>query len=360
MVFAPLLTLGLVFGFHFAFRHFSWPARLKWIWYGFMISLASFVASAAWRDAPVLVQMPLEVMGVVTCGMSWLLARHLFQSDADRVVWPLIIVAALAITGLIILLARASGASTENGAARLLMNANGLVSSTVLLLVLVDVLSGLGRGVSDNERSFRLAFASGYSVLLVVAVFWLRQSAAGSLAANMSDTVKIICAMVALIGGGAAVWYRQHYPLQKRKRNVAPAREDIALGERIRALLSQDDILTQSDLRVRDVANILNEPEHRVSSAITTGLGYANFNRLMNDLRIIRARADLRDPNKAKLPVLTIAMDCGFGSIGPFNRAFKDATGQTPTQYRRNGLATVLIQQIGPLDEADGAHNAHD
>ena len=28
-------------------------------------------------------------------------------------------------------------------------------------------------------------------------------------------------------------------------------------------------------------------------------------------------------------------MDCGFGSIGPFNRAFKAHTGMTPSAYRR-------------------------
>jgi AraC-like DNA-binding protein len=38
------------------------------------------------------------------------------------------------------------------------------------------------------------------------------------------------------------------------------------------------------------------------------------------------------------LPVLTIALDLGFGSIGPFNRAFKDATGMTPTEFRRAHL----------------------
>jgi AraC-like DNA-binding protein len=37
--------------------------------------------------------------------------------------------------------------------------------------------------------------------------------------------------------------------------------------------------------------------------------------------------------------VLTIALAAGFQSIGPFNRAFKAATGQTPTEFRRRNLA---------------------
>jgi AraC-like DNA-binding protein len=32
--------------------------------------------------------------------------------------------------------------------------------------------------------------------------------------------------------------------------------------------------------------------------------------------------------------VLSIALEAGFQSIGPFNRAFKAATGLTPTEFR--------------------------
>jgi len=36
---------------------------------------------------------------------------------------------------------------------------------------------------------------------------------------------------------------------------------------------------------------------------------------------------------------LTIAMDSGFPSLDPFNRAFKADTGLTPTEFRRLALA---------------------
>ena len=38
---------------------------------------------------------------------------------------------------------------------------------------------------------------------------------------------------------------------------------------------------------------------------------------------------------QAEVPVLTIALDAGFQSLAPFNRAFKATTGVTPTEYRR-------------------------
>ena len=44
------------------------------------------------------------------------------------------------------------------------------------------------------------------------------------------------------------------------------------------------------------------------------------------------------DPAAAKKQVLQIALDLGYASIAPFNRAFKAATGKTPTEYRKEKL----------------------
>jgi AraC-like DNA-binding protein len=38
---------------------------------------------------------------------------------------------------------------------------------------------------------------------------------------------------------------------------------------------------------------------------------------------------------------LEIAQETGFVSLGPFNRAFRAQTGQSPTELRRAGLEDV-------------------
>ena len=68
---------------------------------------------------------------------------------------------------------------------------------------------------------------------------------------------------------------------------------------------------------------------------INSELGYRNFSSFLNSHRIAEAQAALADPAQAEVPVITIAMDAGFQSLGPFNRAFKAVTGVTPTEYRR-------------------------
>ena len=76
-------------------------------------------------------------------------------------------------------------------------------------------------------------------------------------------------------------------------------------------------------------------PEYRLRRLINQALGYRNFNSFVNHYRIAEAKAALADPRQAEVPVLTIALDAGFSSLGPFNRAFKAETGMTPSEYRR-------------------------
>jgi AraC-like DNA-binding protein len=95
----------------------------------------------------------------------------------------------------------------------------------------------------------------------------------------------------------------------------------------------------QEGLAIGALAARLDVPEHRLRQAINEGLGHRNFNAFLNRYRIEDARLALSDVTQRDVPVLTIAMDAGFQSIGPFNRAFKAETGMTPTEFRREALS---------------------
>jgi AraC-like DNA-binding protein len=51
------------------------------------------------------------------------------------------------------------------------------------------------------------------------------------------------------------------------------------------------------------------------------------------------------------VPILTVALDAGFGSIGPFNRAFKAHTGLTPSEYRRSRFDGPQGAEPSPIPE---------
>ena len=58
----------------------------------------------------------------------------------------------------------------------------------------------------------------------------------------------------------------------------------------------------------------------------------------LNQYRINDACETLSDPTQVKKTILEIAYELGYQSIGPFNKAFKDLKGLTPTAYRKNQI----------------------
>jgi len=95
----------------------------------------------------------------------------------------------------------------------------------------------------------------------------------------------------------------------------------------------------QEGLTVGNLGLALGVPEHRLRVLINQGLGYRNFSAFLNSYRLREAEQVLADPERARDHVLKVALDLGYGSVGPFNRAFKAETGMTPTEFRAERLA---------------------
>jgi AraC-like DNA-binding protein len=114
---------------------------------------------------------------------------------------------------------------------------------------------------------------------------------------------------------------------------LAPA--DQSLLAALEQAMTVDRVYRQDGLTIGRLARQHGVPEYRLRRLINQGLGYRNFNSFLNRYRIAEAKAALADPSQAAVPIVTIALDTGFGSLGPFNRAFKAETGLTPSDYRR-------------------------
>lgn len=115
---------------------------------------------------------------------------------------------------------------------------------------------------------------------------------------------------------------------------------DQKLVDALMRLMADERIYRHDNVTIGTLATKLSIPEYRLRRLINQQLGYRNFNVFLNNHRIEEAKAALADPTQAEVPVITIAMDAGFASLGPFNRAFKATTGLTPTEYRRQrGIA---------------------
>jgi AraC-like DNA-binding protein len=127
---------------------------------------------------------------------------------------------------------------------------------------------------------------------------------------------------------------------------------DPALLRRLERLMTVERAYRREGLSIGSLAAELGVPEHRLRRLINEGLGHRNFNAFLNRYRLDEARAALADPEQKEVPVLTIALDAGFQSIGPFNRAFKADTDVTPTEFRRAALADTASRLLNkPLDQ---------
>jgi AraC-like DNA-binding protein len=134
---------------------------------------------------------------------------------------------------------------------------------------------------------------------------------------------------------------------------VAAEPEDRRLVANLERLMTTDRAHRQDGLTIGSLAQQLGLPEYRLRRLINQSLGYRNFNSFVNHYRIAEVKAALADPQQVEVPVLTIALDAGFSSLGPFNRAFKAETGLTPSEYRRLNLGKADDSGIGqPISDS--------
>jgi AraC-like DNA-binding protein len=117
--------------------------------------------------------------------------------------------------------------------------------------------------------------------------------------------------------------------------------DDAPLVAAVQQLMQQGRAYREEGLTIAGLAARLAVPEYRLRRAINQTLGFRNFNAFVNRYRLDECRAALANPALVQRAVLDIALEAGFQSIGPFNRAFKLDTGLTPSEYRRQNTARL-------------------
>lgn len=88
---------------------------------------------------------------------------------------------------------------------------------------------------------------------------------------------------------------------------------------------------------VAQLAKTLRTQEYKLRRLLNSQLGFRNFNEFLHRHRIGVACEMLRE--RRDLSILALSMEVGYRSLATFNRAFKDVTGVSPTEYRaRQGV----------------------
>lgn len=111
---------------------------------------------------------------------------------------------------------------------------------------------------------------------------------------------------------------------------------DKILRTKLDQYIIEQEAFKDPSMTIVSLAAQLGVSQYRLRSLINQSLGYPNFSSYINKYRINSVKSSLSDPKNTHVPILKIAMDSGFNSLSPFNRAFRDIEGTTPSVYRQN------------------------
>lgn len=280
-----------------------------------------------------------ELAAVCVPALFWIFARTWFN-DAARVGWRgwSAIAASLLLVSAV-LAGFEARSPLYNIAAPLLR----VMMFAFAVLGLWEAWRGRAGDLVEERRALRLALvgAVGAFVILTNAVEVLVHN--GFVPDYWRSLIEV--GILLLTFGFCAVMFRIGQPLlfdaiaaPSRPVRVSAPEED-ALAVRLRAHMADELAWRDEGLTIANLAAQLGEPEYRLRRAINGTLGHRNFAQFLNGYRLAEVKAALADASQRDVPILTIALDAGFGSLGPFNRAFRDAEGMTPSAWRAKHMA---------------------
>ncbi|HEX9328457.1 MAG TPA: helix-turn-helix domain-containing protein [Reyranella sp.] len=244
-----------------------------------------------------------------------------------------------------------------------------LSSFAFAMLAMTQALTSWRADLVEGRRRLRL-FVVGASSVYIAATA-VAQLAGAQRSAPEGTSLAGAAGMLAIAGIAAwsllAVGRRQSLftvtadlPQPVEPPVAAVERGDQQLVARLEQLMTAERAYRQDGLTIGNLAQQLGLPEYRLRRLINQALGYRNFNSFVNRYRIAEVKAALGDPHQAEVPVLTMALDAGFNSLGPFNRAFKAETGMTPSEFRRlafekagdSGVGQPISDSASPLSNS--------
>jgi AraC-like DNA-binding protein len=108
--------------------------------------------------------------------------------------------------------------------------------------------------------------------------------------------------------------------------------------QKLLAFMEKNKPYLNPELTIQELAEKMNIPKHHLTYIINTGL-HKNFFNFINEYRVEEFKRRALDPENDHLTLLAIAFDCGFSSKSSFHNIFKNVTGQTPSEFKKNASA---------------------
>lgn len=278
---------------------------------------------------------------VMGSGLFWAFATELFEDRTQLDLRRFLPAIALQIVGL-------GGLLTPPEIARGFWLTQNLLGAALMVHVLAVIASGWRGDLVEPRRRLRgpMLSAAAIYALAVMSV----QS--GELFLGSAPSLSpIAAAVLALLGLLSLAVFAKADPALFGPAGITPAEtgkgrglapldpQDLVAMARLESLMREDRLYRMETLSVAALALRVGVPEYRLRRLINGQLGHRNFAAFLNLWRLGDVKQALADAAQRDVPISTMALDAGFQSFGPFNRAFKADTELTPTEFRARALA---------------------
>jgi len=288
---------------------------------------------------------PLVAISTGNVVVFWLFTRALFDESFKLRAWHGLVWAAVAAFSVVNCMWLAT---SPGGSPRMSIVAINLIALGFIVLAVVQTVASWSSDLVERRRGVR-AFIVGAAALYgglnaVLQIVWAGGSSELASTANSAALAGVVAAIsfaMMRVDGAELFPATAEIRPQASDPAVIDSAADQKLVDALMRLMADERIYRHDNISIGSLAIKLGIPEYRLRRLINQRLGYRNFNVFLNEHRIAEAKAALADPSQAEVPVITIAMDAGFQSLGPFNRAFKATTGVTPTEYRKRKAAAA-------------------
>jgi AraC-like DNA-binding protein len=229
------------------------------------------------------------------------------------------------------------GVATLAGTAPWVLHTATFFSLALMGHLVFSTLRGRSDDLLESRRSARVYFV--LVVVFVAVVTALADPLTLGRPGIDRGTIKTLAIWPAIVWG--CIWMmaidRNAINFRLRTNSAElPNERDAELMKKLEMLMTQQNAFKNPDITIVTLASRLAVTQHRLRKLINQTLGYQNFNEYLNHYRIAAVKKVFADSKHNHLPILTIAMDCGFKSLSPFNKAFRSIVGMTPRECRRS------------------------
>jgi len=104
--------------------------------------------------------------------------------------------------------------------------------------------------------------------------------------------------------------------------------------------MQEDQLFLNPGLSLTILSQHSGIPQKTISAVLNQHL-HKSFNEFINEYRVAAFKERIQKRESNQLTIAGIGLECGFNSQATFQRTFKEITGMSPSEFRKNAMETL-------------------